>query len=550
VNSVTDSELLRDYAERRSEPAFAELVRRHVDLVYSAALRMVRDSHLAEDVTQAVFVALAQNARSLTQRAVLSGWLHRTAQNLACNTVRSDVRRRAREQEAAAMTELFSNEPETSWERIAPQLDHALAELDDSDRDALMLRYFERKSAHEMARILGVNDEAAQKRVSRAAERLRHLLARRGVAVGASAAVLAISTYAVEAAPAGLAAGIATTAAAAGAAVQTSTAITAAKTIAMTTLQKSLVAATLVAAVGAGLYEASQNVRIHRQMQAVQQTQTSLTAQLAYLQSERDEATNRLAAIADELAHLKSALNQNEVLRLRGTVGSLRQQLASAKSNSPSSGFAKMMNDPAMREYIGQAMLDMIKRRYGPLMEELKLTPDQMDQFVQVINGQFQKGIQRLALAQGKATVAGATRVEADRQGELEQQLGSLLGESGLARFNEFSHDLPASTTVSLLDSQLGANKLSEQQRSRLFQVVKAEPFDLTHGITGDLDQAFFGSPAEADAYLSRISESNQRVLNEAGNFLNPEQVAALNTVLTNGITARITQAAAFAQKQ
>ncbi len=103
-----------------------ELVRRHVDFVYSAAWRMVRDGHLAEDVTQGVFVACAKNARQLSSHAVLSGWLHRTAQNLAANTVRSEVRRRGREQEAVAMNELISTEADASWEQIAPQLDAAL----------------------------------------------------------------------------------------------------------------------------------------------------------------------------------------------------------------------------------------------------------------------------------------------------------------------------------------------------------------------------------------------------------------------------------------
>jgi len=112
VNAQTDQQLLRDYAGSHSEAAFAELVRRHIDLVYSAALRMVYDSHQAEDVTQGVFVALAQNARLLTTHPVLSGWLHRTAQNLAANAVRTNVRRQTREQEAAAMNELLSAEPD------------------------------------------------------------------------------------------------------------------------------------------------------------------------------------------------------------------------------------------------------------------------------------------------------------------------------------------------------------------------------------------------------------------------------------------------------
>src|SRR5512138_1932602 len=146
MNRLTDQQLLADYAERRVEAAFAELVRRHIDLVHSAALRMVRDSHLAEDVTQSAFIALAQNAGKLTDRAVLSGWLHGTAQNLAANAVRSDVRRRAREQEAAAMNELLSATPDASWEQIAPHLDAALGELSETDRDAVLLRYFEKKS--------------------------------------------------------------------------------------------------------------------------------------------------------------------------------------------------------------------------------------------------------------------------------------------------------------------------------------------------------------------------------------------------------------------
>ena len=114
LSAQNDQQLLRDYAANRSEAAFAELVRRHVDLVYSAAMRMVRDPHLAEDVTQGVFVALARNARQLTDRSVLSGWLHRTAQNIAAQTVRSDVRRRAREQEAAAMNELLATEADAA----------------------------------------------------------------------------------------------------------------------------------------------------------------------------------------------------------------------------------------------------------------------------------------------------------------------------------------------------------------------------------------------------------------------------------------------------
>src|SRR4051812_2282576 len=139
MNGQTDAELLRAYAESRSEAAIGELVRRHVDFVYSAARRMVRDPHLAEDVTQSVFVALTKSAGQLADRPALSGWLHRAAQNIAAQTVRTIERRRAREQEAAAMNELLCAESDVSWEHIAPHLDAALGELRDPERDALFL---------------------------------------------------------------------------------------------------------------------------------------------------------------------------------------------------------------------------------------------------------------------------------------------------------------------------------------------------------------------------------------------------------------------------
>jgi RNA polymerase sigma factor (sigma-70 family) len=330
VNSLTDQQLLRDYTSDRSEVAFAELVQRHVDLVYSAALRMVCDSHLAEDVTQGVFVALARNATQLTDRPVLSGWLHRTAQNIAAQTVRSDVRRRAREQEAAAMNELLVAEPDANWEHIAPHLDAALGELSEPDRDALLLRYFERKSAREMAQTLGISDEAAQKRVSRAVERLREFFAKHGVTVGASGLVVVISANAVQAAPVGLAVTISTATALAGTTIATTATATVTKAIAMTTLQKTLITVTIVAAVGTGIYEARQASMLQTQFQTLQQQQVPLAEKIQQLQHERDDATNVLAGLLVENSRMKSNPNQSELLRLRGEVSVLKNQASEA----------------------------------------------------------------------------------------------------------------------------------------------------------------------------------------------------------------------------
>jgi RNA polymerase sigma factor (sigma-70 family) len=250
VNAQSDSQLLRAFAERRSEAAFAELVRRHIDLVHSAAFRMVNDPHLAKDVSQGVFVALVKDAGKLTNYPVLSGWLHRTARNIAAQTVRTDARRRKREHQAAAMNEF----PETDapWEEIAPHLDAALAELNEPDRDAVLLRYFENKPAQEMAAILGISAEAAQKRVSRAVERLRENFAKRGITAGAGGLAGIISANAVQTAPAGMAVTISATALAGPAA---STAITTVKATSTAFTGKALAAAAMTLLAGAWIYQ-------------------------------------------------------------------------------------------------------------------------------------------------------------------------------------------------------------------------------------------------------------------------------------------------------
>lgn len=323
MNDQTDQQLLRNYTTHRSEAAFAELVRRHVDLVHSAAHRMLGDPHLAHDITQATFVALAQHAAQLTDRPALSGWLHTTARNLAVKTIRTDARRRVREQEAVVMNELLSSAPDVPWEQIAPHLDAALGELNEPERDAVLLRYFEKKSAAEIGSALGISAEAAQKRVSRAVERLRDFFAKRGVSVGAGGLVVVISANAVQAAPVGLAVTI-SAAALAGTAATTSTLIAATtKTIAMTTLQKTLVAATVAVLAGAGLYEARQAAQLRDQVESLQR-QTPLLEHVQKLQSERDDAAGRLAGLTNELEASKK--NNMELLRLRGEVGLLRQQ--------------------------------------------------------------------------------------------------------------------------------------------------------------------------------------------------------------------------------
>lgn len=324
MNNLTDQQLLADYAGSRSEAAFTELVRRYVDLVHSAAWRMTGESHSAQDVTQAVFVALAQNAARLAGHPVLSAWLHTTARNLAAKHVRATVRRQYREQEAVAMNELHPT-TDASWLEIAPQLDAALGELSEADRDAVMLRYFEKKSAAEMGQILGITDEAAQKRASRAVDKLREFFSKRKINIGAGSLGILISANAVQAAPVGLVATI-SAAAAAGTAVATSTVITATKTLAMTTLQKTIVTVATVVLVGAGIYEAKQAHDARAEMQTLREQQLPLAGQIQQLQNNYADATNRLANLLAENSRLKSNPHETEILKLRGELTRLENQ--------------------------------------------------------------------------------------------------------------------------------------------------------------------------------------------------------------------------------
>jgi len=339
VNEYSDQQLLRVYASTRQETAFSELVRRHIDLVYSAALRMLRDAHLAQDITQGVFVALAGHAAQLADHPVLSGWLHCTARNLAAKAVRSNARRRVREQEAVAMNELHAAGSEPSWDAIAPHLDAALGELSDTDRDILLLRYFERKTASEMAGLLGISDEAAQKRVTRALDRLRELFIKRGMSVGAGGLVVVLTANAVQAAPVGLAAAI-STAAVTPSAVTTSTLIATTKTIAMTTLQKSIITATIAVLAGTGIYQARQSSQLRSQLQATQQQQSPLTEQLKALQRQQDQQSGELAQFRDDNQHLRQ--DQAELLQLRGEVAVLRRQQQAPKPET--SGRSALVN--------------------------------------------------------------------------------------------------------------------------------------------------------------------------------------------------------------
>src|SRR5262245_15746024 len=202
MKGLSDTELLEAYASQRSEDAFRELVERHINFIYSAAMRQLRNPHLAEEVTQSAFIALAERAGNLRGQTVIAGWLHRAAHFAALKLQRSEARRK-RWEEAAATMNTFAD-ADVFQELALPHVDGALAELSESDRDAVILRFLRQQSFRDVAQTLGTTEEAAKKRVSRALERLRGLLARRGIAISAVALAAGLSQMPLTAAPVAL----------------------------------------------------------------------------------------------------------------------------------------------------------------------------------------------------------------------------------------------------------------------------------------------------------------------------------------------------------
>ena len=219
-----DWQLLDDYARRNSDEAFRALVDRHSGLVYHAALRQLGNPHAAQEVTQAVFIALAQKAGRIPRGVVLSGWLFRATRFAVSNLAREEVRRRRREQEAATMeTTLRSDETESAWEQISPHLKDVLDKLSVQERETVRIRFFQDKSHREVASALGVSEDAAKMRVSRAVEKLRLMFARQGFVVPSAILLATLTAHSAQAAPVGLSVAVAASAAAKGTAGAAST---------------------------------------------------------------------------------------------------------------------------------------------------------------------------------------------------------------------------------------------------------------------------------------------------------------------------------------
>jgi RNA polymerase sigma factor (sigma-70 family) len=368
---LPDTELLRRYADEKSEAAFAELVTRYVDLVYSAALRQVGgDSHRARDVAQVVFTALARKASALTRHPVLAGWLYTATQHAALKAVRTEARRHAREQEAFAMhttpDPIPASEPNAlDWEHVRPVLDGAMRELGERDREAVLLRFFAQRPFAEIGAALGMTEDAARMRVERALDKLHGLLARRGVTSTAAALGVALASQATLAAPVGLAGSLAT-AALSGATLAGGATTTTMGIIFMN--KTTVVLATVAFAMsGAAVYEFNQASETSTALAAIDVEREGLR--------QRVQAAERRAADADQdLATLQRAV---DAARAERVTAEAKATAFAARVDATRAELSTLQNS-ALMDYLGSpvsapANLD---PRYMP--ENLKQAFNQM----------------------------------------------------------------------------------------------------------------------------------------------------------------------------
>ncbi len=473
MHEQSDVQLLRDYAEGSHEAAFRELVTRHTDLVYSAALRQVNSPDLAGDIAQGVFTDLARKAPQVARQMAgghsLAGWLHRGTRYAALNHWRDTRRRLANESQA--MEQLLINAGSApDWERIRPLLDEGLDSLSEEDREALLLRYFKNQDFRTVGLALGISDDTAQKRVSRALERLREFFSKRRVAIGASGLVVLISANAIQAAPVGLTAAIFAAAAVPGAAVATSTAIAATKMIAMTTLQKTLMTAALAVVAGAGIYEARQAAQLREQNQALQRQQGSLSDQLQQLRRERDDATNRVAVLTDEVAGLKK--NASELLKLRGEVGVLHREKAVADSQNTVS---KALADPETRKTIREHNKMVASGIYSELAKRLQLTPEQTGHFNDLLADHAMDNIDLVmqALRDGKSQVE-VRQIFSASDAAFQGKVQALLGDDALTQFQDYTKNLSSTMFINSFASSLTGDPATvADKKSQLLQSMQ-----------------------------------------------------------------------------
>ncbi len=454
-----DAGLLRKYAESRDESAFSEFVRRNVDFVYSAAFRQTGgDRHLAEDVAQKVFVAAAQKAATLGSHPVVGAWLYQATRYAAIDAMRSRRRRQSRESAAGQMTEQISGpDAHREWDRVSPELDKIVASLRESDRDAVILRFFGGKSFADIGVQLHISEGAARMRVERALDKLRVRLSRRGIVSSCAALSAILAEKSVMAAPAGVGTAAIATALGAPAAGGLAAALGALQF--MTSAKIALSVATLVAL-------ASIAAAIHEHRHALVAEQALADAARAHPAARHESAMTG--------PHADQAQTQTDRTAQGGAV-------APAAGN-PGSQFAallKLLDSPAMQkqtEILAEMRLD---GQYSAFFKNLNLTPDQIDQFKSLLVEKEMVGFDSMSAAHQQGIDAANNpraffQAVAEAEKTVDAQISSLLGTDGYGQFQQYQQTISARNTSNLLNQALSytSTPLTDAQTNGVIQVL------------------------------------------------------------------------------
>jgi len=528
-----DIELLREYALRNSEQAFATLVSRHIDLVYSAALRRVGNHHQAQEITQAVFVILARKARSLRPATILPGWLFQTTRLTAANYVRTEIRRARREREAYMQFNPAEN-PGEPWQQLAPLLNDAIAGLGAKDRDAIVLRFLKGKDYKEVAAALGATEEASQMRVSRALEKLRRLLAKRGVTLTAAGLGGIMMAQGTTAAPAGFAATVA-------AGAVHCTGLTA-STLSLAAGTMKLMAWTKMQfAVGAVVlallaYQYHENSAQARQLASARQELHGTIQELATREA-------RIAGLQQQTATMVELRRdqQQELERLRARRNARASSTRSGSvAPAPTTLLSATLQDPDAREALRRGIVGTYGFRYGPFAEELHLSGELEEKLLQAAGDGSMRLLDAIAaFTEGTITADSALQVETEVMQNITNQIRTLTGDEGLKKYEEYTQTYPARALVDQFNKQLGPWPINEDQKAQLLRTIDAEPMEVTRGFIGDLDMASCVDLEKMNRQFQRQTEASERILQKAADFLSPDQLEGLALMQTHNMSAQ-----------
>jgi RNA polymerase sigma factor (sigma-70 family) len=544
---TNDADLLgqftREPASRAGQDAFAGLVDRHLNLVYSAALRQVRSPHLAEEISQSVFTQLATHAASLKPGTVLAAWLHQVTHHAAIDVVRREGRRQAREQIACEMSRLMDDNP-VDWTLIEPLLDEGVQSLDETDRAAIIMRFFENKSLREVGETLGTSEDAAQKRVSRALDRLRDHFVRHKIAAAAAGLATVISAHAVQAAPAGLSATIASGSLAVAVSVPVSASLTTAKIIAMTTLQKVAVGIVLVGAAVTIVCQQHKVSQLQQQAETVTKqpaADAALHLQVEQLTKERDNASNELASLKEEIAALKN--RPTEVLKLRNQVGQLRDEKAQLGATA---AINKMTATPEARQLLRDQQKAGMGMIYKSFAGQMKLTPDQAGKFNDLLADHIMQNVDNVTAAlRDKTPPDQLNQIFAGENASLEQSIKDLLGADGVAQYQDYTKNLLGSLTAQQFQGSLtGTDAEKKAKAEQLRQAIEQETQSAlaSAGLPANfqtipmLNFVNIASEQQADVNVKLLQGIYQRVTSGASGYLTPDEITKLQAFVSKAI--------------